>query len=252
MTWRKVLPNLITLAALLSSFFCLVAAAKGQFYLAAQLIMLVLILDGLDGILARLLRGTSKLGAELDTFVDMTGYGIAPAMILYYMIVPDAGIWAMVLVVLTLFSGAIRLSRFRIVDPFRGQHGYMGLPITVNAGWVAMIVLLSHSGSGYFDSLTLTSGLPALVIWGISAAMLFLQVSRVHYGKPVKKPIVFIAGAILVIMLFLQVEIAVAAAYIFCALGLYYTFVSPFLLRSENLVDAEDDEEDEVVSTGRS
>ncbi|MGA1529985.1 MAG: CDP-alcohol phosphatidyltransferase family protein, partial [Kiritimatiellia bacterium] len=143
MTWRKIVPNLITLGALLASFFCLVSAANGHFYQSAQLIMLVLILDGLDGIMARLLRGTSKLGAELDTFGDMTAYGIAPAMILFYMIVPDAGIWAMILVVLTIFSGAIRLSRFRIVDPFRGQHGYLGLPITVNAGWVAMIVMLS-------------------------------------------------------------------------------------------------------------
>ncbi|HMO50956.1 MAG TPA: CDP-alcohol phosphatidyltransferase family protein [Kiritimatiellia bacterium] len=241
MTWRKIVPNLITLAALLASFFCLVAAANGQFYLAAQLIMLVLILDGLDGIMARLLRGTSKLGAELDTFVDMTGYGIAPAMILYYMIVPDIGIWAMVLVVLTIFSGAIRLSRFRIIDPYRGQHGYMGLPITVNAGWVAMVVMLSHSGSGYLDSLTLTSGLSALVIWGVSAAMVFLQVSRVRYGKPVKKPAVFILGAVMVILLFIE-DFAMMSALAFCLMGLYYTFVSPFLLKHERM--EEDEAED--------
>ncbi|MGA1194042.1 MAG: CDP-alcohol phosphatidyltransferase family protein [Kiritimatiellia bacterium] len=242
MTWRKIVPNLITLGALLASFFCLVSAANGHFYQSAQLIMLVLILDGLDGIMARLLRGTSKLGAELDTFVDMTAYGIAPAMILFYMIVPDAGIWAMILVVLTIFSGAIRLSRFRIVDPFRGQHGYLGLPITVNAGWVAMIVMLSHSSAGYFDALTLTSGFPALVIWGVSAAMVFLQVSRVRYGKPVKNPVVFIIGAFMTILLFIP-DYAALSALAFCLLGLYYTFVSPFLLKSERLLDDEDEEE---------
>lgn len=246
MTWRKIVPNLITLGALVASFFSLVAAAKGHYYQAAQLIMLVLILDGLDGITARLLRGTSKLGAELDTFVDMTGYGIAPAMILFFMIVPAAPVWGMVLVMITLFSGAIRLSRFRIVDPFRGQHGYMGLPITVNAGWVAMVVMLSHSGSGYFDSLTLTSGLSALVIWGVSAAMVFLQVSRVRYGKPVKNPVVFILGAFMTILLFIP-DYAAMSALAFCLLGLYYTFVTPFLLKSEKML-AEDDEEEEVVS----
>jgi len=250
MTWRKILPNIITLGALLGSFFCIVAASREQFYLAAQLIMVVLILDGLDGILARLLRGTSKLGAELDTFVDMTGYGIAPAMIVYYMIVPQSGVWALILVVLTLFSGAIRLSRFRIVDPFRGQHGYLGLPITANAAWVAMVVILSHSGSGYFDSLTLTSGLPALLIWGISAGMVFLQVSRVRYGKPVKNPLIFILGAVLVIMLFMGQELAVYAAFAFCVAGLYYAFISPFLLKGENMADTEDDEE--AIHTGRS
>jgi len=248
MTWRKVVPNLITLAALLASFFCLVAAARGHFYQAAQLIMLVLILDGLDGIMARLLRGTSKLGAELDTFVDMTGYGIAPAMILYHMIVPEAGIWALVLVVLTLFSGAIRLSRFRIVDPFRGQHGYLGLPITVNASWVAMIVMLSHSGSGYFDSLTLTSGLPALIIWSVSAVMVFLQVSRVRYGKPVKNPIIFILGAIMTIMLFIE-EVAVLSCLGFCMSIVYYTFISPFLAKHD---EVEEDEESPSISAGPS
>jgi CDP-diacylglycerol--serine O-phosphatidyltransferase len=246
MTWRKVLPNLITLGALLASFFSLVLAAGGRFYLAAQLIMLVLILDGLDGIMARLLRGTSKLGAELDTFVDMIGYGIAPAMILFYMIVPEAGIWAMALVVITIFSGAIRLSRFRIVDPFRGQHGYLGLPITVNAGWVAMVVMLSHSSDGYFDSLTLTSGLPALMIWGVSAAMVFLQVSRVRYGKPVKNPVVFIIGAFMTILLFIP-DYAAMSALAFCLLGLYYTFVTPFLLKSEAML-ADEDEEEETVN----
>ncbi|HMO05433.1 MAG TPA: CDP-alcohol phosphatidyltransferase family protein [Kiritimatiellia bacterium] len=243
MTWRKIVPNLITLAALLASFFCLVFAASGKFYEAAQLIMVVLILDGLDGILARLLRGTTKLGAELDTFVDMTGYGIAPAMILYYLIVPDAGVWALALVVITLFSGAIRLSRFRIVDPFRGQHGYLGLPITVNAGWVAMVVMLSHSSNGRFDAASLTEGLPALLIWSVSAAMVFLQVSRVRYGKPVKNPAVFILGAVMVILLFVE-QYAHVSAMAFLFGILYYAFISPFLLKHERMEEASEDQEE--------
>jgi CDP-diacylglycerol--serine O-phosphatidyltransferase len=248
MTWRKVLPNLITLGALLAAFFSLVLAARGQVVLAAQLIMLVLILDGLDGILARLVRGTTKLGAELDTFVDMTGYGIAPAMILYTLVVPEAGIWAMVLVVLTLFSGAIRLSRFRIVDPFRGQHGYLGLPITVNAGWVAMVVILGHAGDGAVDRFSLTSGLSAAVLWGMSAAMVFLQVSRVRYGKPVKNPAVFATGAIMVVLLFVDAT-ARFAALGFCLLGLYYAFISPFVARSGDEEEAGEEEDSPAISS---
>ncbi len=248
MTWRKIVPNLITLGALLASFFCLIAAAEGKFNLAAQLIMLVLILDGLDGILARLLRGTSKLGAELDTFVDMTGYGIAPAMIIFYMIVPEAGLWAMILVVLTLFSGAIRLSRFRIIDPYRGQHGYMGLPITVNAGWVAMVVMLSEA-SGGFSVEHLVRGPTALAVWSVSAAMVFLQVSRVRFSKPVKKPAVFILGAVMTMLLFFE-NYAAWSALAFCVLGLYYTFVSPFLLKHQMMTAGEADEEESALDAG--
>jgi len=249
MTWRKLLPNIITLAALMSAFFSIVAAAEREFVLSAQLIMLTLILDGLDGIMARLVRGTSKLGAELDTFVDMTGYGVAPAAIIYFMIFPEVGVWALALVALTLFSGAIRLSRFRLVDPFRGQHGYMGLPITVNAGWVCMIVILSNA-SGSFDEITLTSGIPALIIWGISGAMVYLQVSRIRYGKPVKKPAMFILGAILTIMLFLKNEFMVAAAYGFSAFAIYYAFISPFL-EKHKLIDGSPEDDEEVISASR-
>jgi hypothetical protein len=76
--------------------------------------------------------------------------------------------------------------------------------------------------------------------------MVFLQVSRVRYGKPVKNPLVFILGAFMTILLFIP-DYAAMSALAFCLLGLYYTFISPFLLKSEQMLVEEDEESESVT-----
>ena len=141
--WRKCVPCACTFAALCAGMGSILAAGAGEFLLGAQLILVSLILDGLDGTLARLLRGQTSFGAELDTFVDITSFGIAPAALLY--LHPDGlqriPFWGLALAFAYAASGAARLSRFRVVDPYRGQRGYLGLPITVAAGFVAAYLI---------------------------------------------------------------------------------------------------------------
>jgi CDP-diacylglycerol--serine O-phosphatidyltransferase len=242
MSWRKILPNLVTLAAMLMAFFSIVKSGEGEYMLAAQLIMICLILDGLDGSIARLIKGTTKFGAELDTFVDITAYGVAPAMLIHEVIGKDFGFWGTALVALTVLSGVLRLSRFRVADPFRGQRGYCGLPITVNAGWVTLFVFATQSGLISEDHLSLVDGPLATLVWTCSVAFLFLQVSNVRYGKPTKAPLFFLAGIFMVMLLFFKLEVAVAAALGMCAYGFFYAFISPFLPKHDLL---EDDEEEE-------
>ena len=133
---RQMLPCLCTFAALGAGVGSLLAAGAGSYLLSAQLILVSLILDGLDGTLARLLHGQTSFGAELDTFVDITSFGIAPAVLLYFHPggLENVPVWGVVLACLYVMSGAARLSRFRVVDPYRGQRGYLGLPITTAAG----------------------------------------------------------------------------------------------------------------------
>ena len=82
--WRKSIPCACTILALCAGVVSILASVQGRFLLGAQLIFVSLILDGLDGTLARLLRGQSDFGGELDTFVDITSFGIAPAVLLYF------------------------------------------------------------------------------------------------------------------------------------------------------------------------
>lgn len=250
--WRKVIPNLFTLGALAAAVVGILKASHGEFLAASQLIMLCLVLDGLDGNVARWFKGSTKFGAELDTFVDIIGYGVAPAVLAYEVVMKDQGLWGLAFVCFTVMSGAMRLARFRVVDPFRGQHGYLGLPITVNAGWVSMFVFASQSGLVREDVITLSSGPLAALVWTVSVAMLLLQVSTVRYTKPTKAPLFFAGGIAMVVMLFLKAEVALVSSLAIAAYGVFYAFISPFMPRHAALVEAaaeevDEDEEEEPV-----
>lgn len=256
MTWRKILPFCATVAALLAGLFSIFKSSSGEFILAAQFIMLAMFLDGLDGKLARLLEGTTEFGAELDTFVDITAFGIAPAVLAYQMLFKDCGFLGMMFVSFMVLSGAIRLSRFKVVDPFRGEHGYLGLPITAQAGWVAAFVIIAGAGVLDEDFVSLTHGPVAALVWGGSLAMLVLQVSHVHYFKPTKSWFLFIGGAFLIIMLFAKLPVAFTAALILLAYGFFYVFCSPFFNRRYNIIDVAGEDaaaqDQEAARQGRS
>ncbi len=230
---RAILPVVLTLGAMCAGFASIVMSAHSEYVWAARLIILSMILDGLDGALARLLKGTSSFGAELDTFVDMTSFGIAPALLAYEACWHHFGPWGKVLAGFMVLSGASRLSRFRIIDPLRGQGGFLGLPITCAGGFVTCIVFVAYSGAVQewgWTWFNLTQGPLAWTVWTAVTLMLVLQVSHVRYTKASKHPVVFLAGIVLVVALFLNIHLlASVAALGGCAAGLYFAFLSPFI-----------------------
>ena len=229
---RKFIPCACTFLALCAGVGSILAAGQGNYLLSAQLILVSLILDGLDGTLARLLRGQTVFGAELDTFVDITSFGIAPAVLLYFYPggLQSVPVWGLALAFLYVMSGAARLSRFRVVDPYRGQRGFLGLPITTAAGFVAtyLIALEIVDGSGL--PVSLTSGPLAAGFWSALLLMLVLQVSHVRYSKPTKNPKVLFPSIALVVMLFIP-AVALYSAMLMFAYGIWFAFVSPFFFR---------------------
>ncbi len=246
--WRKIVPNLFTLGAMVAAVLSILHAVDGRPVAAAQLIMLALAFDGLDGNVARWCRGSTTFGAELDTFVDIVAYGVAPAVLSYELVMKDHGAWGVAFVCLTVMSGALRLARFRVVDPFRGQHGYLGLPITVNAGWVAMFAIMDGAGTLGGGALNLAAGPLAAIVWSCSAVFLFLQVSNVHYGKPTKAPVFFAAGLIMILMLFLKQEVMAAAAAAIACYAIYYGFITPFMPRHVEAIEAAAEDQPEPAA----
>ena len=245
MTWRKIIPNLFTLAALVAAVISILKAAHGEFMESSQLIMLCLILDGLDGNLARFFKGTTKFGAELDTFVDITAYGLAPAMLIHETVAKEFGTAGLLLVGWTVLSGALRLSRFRVADPNRGNKGFTGLPITANATWVAMLTFIVQSDLVNDPRVSLTSGPFAIIAWSASVVMLCLQISNVRYSKPSKTPMLFVGGIVMVALLFMHQHAAVASALAMCAYVFFYAFVTPFLPKHHDVLEVDEDEEDD-------
>lgn len=246
LTWRQLIPLTVTLMAMLCGFFSILVTVEsmnetleraGEMHRwAALLIMLAMILDGIDGNIARKLNGCTEIGAELDTYVDMTAFGIAPAVLIYTVMltgsVPEDSariFWRVAMTALVVLSGVVRLARFKAKDPERGQGGYTGLPITACAGWVAMLVFISQSQP--FENYSLHRGLVAGVF--VTGVLLFisLQVSNVRYPKPTKHPALFIPMVIMVCVLFGPQNIAVPAAVFMILMVLGYIFLGPLYMK---------------------
>ncbi len=247
-SWRQLIPFFITAAALVAGLFAILKTLSGDYVIACQFIMLSMILDGLDGNVARWLNGCSDLGAELDTFVDITSFGVAPAVLAYETTLKHWGFWGLALTAFIVLSGAYRLARFKVVDPDHGQLGYLGLPITVCAGWITLFVFITHAEILDSDWFTLAQGPLAIFVWGATVAMLVLQISHAHYGKPTKRLFFFVLCMFMVLLLFLKDKMAVSAALAMCAYGFFYAFVTPFLPHHVIALpgDEEDEEEEET------
>lgn len=229
MTWRQLIPTVLTLLAMLCGFFGILFSLEGhEHYLrAAQFIMLAMILDGMDGNIARKLKGTSPFGAELDTYVDMTAFGLAPAVLIYNFSLCGHFLWRVLMTASVVLSGVIRLARFKVRDLDRGQSGYCGLPITASAGWVALFVFMSETGA-WGDAFNLNKGPMAVVFLMGVIAMITLQVSNVRYPKPSKRMVIFVPCVILVLLLFAPyADVARLAAAAMVGLGLLYVIIGP-------------------------
>jgi len=242
--WRQAVPTAFTILAMLAGFISILVTIQGMlnpaietaqmnfwFRFSAQLIMLAMILDGIDGNLARLLKGQSDFGAELDTYVDLTAFGIAPAILIFAVTLQSKDMtWRVALPSAVALSGMVRLARFKVKDPLRGQAGYAGLPITANAGWVAMFVFISQSHPE--DGFSLNQGWVATLFLVGIFCFIILQVTNLRYPKPTKKAVFFIPCVILVAMLFCpQESIAVKAAVASIVLGIVYIILGPLFVK---------------------
>lgn len=148
---RLLIPNLITLLALCAGLSAIRMALEGKFDVAIYLVLLAAILDSMDGRIARLLKGTSKFGAELDSLADFVSFGAVPALILYLWGMKLAGSFGWIAVLVFSICGALRLARFnvQIDDPNRPAwmaNFFTGVPIPAAAILLLLPIYLERSG----------------------------------------------------------------------------------------------------------
>ncbi len=168
----KVLPNVITIGNLFFGLLALKLVHDGLWEFAAITVIAGMLCDGLDGIVARMLKTESAFGKELDSLSDMVTFGVAPAFIMYVAVLHEIGVIGWVVSVVFPVCGALRLARFNVR---KGIPGYfVGLPITIAGGVLATMAL-------YSEVMTSPSVL-VLAMLGLS----FLMVSSIKYPN-VKK-----------------------------------------------------------------
>ncbi|MCM8595825.1 CDP-diacylglycerol--serine O-phosphatidyltransferase [Accumulibacter sp.] len=131
-----VLPNLFTTGALFCGFFAIVQAMTGSFERAAEAIFVAMVLDGLDGRVARMTRTQSAFGAEFDSLSDMVSFGVAPALVTYAWALEDMGRLGWIAAFIYCVGAALRLARFNTTLEVIDRRYFQGLPSPAAAALV--------------------------------------------------------------------------------------------------------------------
>ena len=185
---RTLVPNVITLLALCAGLTAIRLAVEDRLEWALAAIVFAAMLDGIDGRVARMLKGTSRFGAELDSLADFVNFGVAPALILYFWGLHElksAG-WIAALMVFAICA-ALRLARFNVMieDPNRpawAGNYFVGVPAPAGAITVLLPIYVQFLGVPHSDFVA-----PLTFLYTLGIA--FLMVSRlpVFSGKRVGK-----------------------------------------------------------------
>ncbi|HRP95289.1 MAG TPA: CDP-diacylglycerol--serine O-phosphatidyltransferase [Rhodocyclaceae bacterium] len=135
-----ILPNLFTTAALFAGFYAIVQAMHARYEFAAVAIFVAMVLDGLDGRVARLTHTQSAFGAEYDSLSDMVSFGAAPALVMYEWALKDLGKLGWVAAFIYCAGAALRLARFNTNIDVVDKRFFQGLPSPAAAALVAGMV----------------------------------------------------------------------------------------------------------------
>jgi len=221
---RFVLPNLVTLLAICLGLTGVRFAIEGYFDMAVYAIIVAAILDGLDGRIARALKGTSRFGAELDSLADFVDFGVAPALVLYFWSMHEHRSIGWFAALIFAIAGALRLARFNVMidDPNKpawSGNFFVGMPAPAGAVLV-MLPLYLHFGLGMANDRAYVPFEIAYVLF-----IAFLMASRIpHFsGKRVGRvprewfiPVLLgiLALLLLIVMFPMQMLFVLSLAYL--------------------------------------
>ncbi len=164
------LPNLLTLMNLCLGTLALISLFAGDYRRSAVYILVAVLLDGMDGRLARRLNMTSELGKQMDSLSDLVSFGVAPAILIFVGILEPAygfGVFPIAVTILFVMCGAYRLARFNVLNI---SDYFVGVPITAAGGLLGALSFLG-------------SLVPALAFLLIVPLLSFLMVSTVRVPK---------------------------------------------------------------------
>jgi CDP-diacylglycerol--serine O-phosphatidyltransferase len=196
-----ILPNLFTTAALFAGFYAIVQAMNGLFEQAAVAIFIAMVLDGLDGRVARLTRTQSAFGAEYDSLSDMVSFGAAPALIVYEWALKGMGKLGWMAAFIYCVGAALRLARFNTNIDLVDKRYFQGLPSPAAAALVAGLVwvMIDNGIAGpdirwYACALTIFAGISMV------SNVLFYSGKEINLRKSVPFIVIiaFVIGLLLV------------------------------------------------------
>ncbi len=172
---RIILPNIFTLVGVCIGLSSIKFAFDGRFEISALAIIVAAIIDGLDGRIARLIKGTSKVGKELDSLTDVISFGVAPAFIMYFWKLNELGRVGWLICLIYVVCVALRLARFNVNstgEPSWKDNFFQGVPSPSGGILVLMPLIYSLSGLELFN-----------VNYELLAPILFIAISFLLISK---------------------------------------------------------------------
>ncbi|WXL26954.1 CDP-diacylglycerol--serine O-phosphatidyltransferase [Ectopseudomonas mendocina] len=170
------LPNLFTTANLFAGFYAIVNAMNGNFYVAAAAVFVAMVLDGIDGRVARLTNTQSAFGAEYDSLSDMVAFGVAPALLAFEWALGSLGKVGWMVAFIYVAGAALRLARFNTQIGSTDKRYFIGLASPAAAGVVAGTVWA-------FSDFGIKGSNMAFVVAVLVAAAGMLMVSNIKYNS---------------------------------------------------------------------
>jgi CDP-diacylglycerol---serine O-phosphatidyltransferase len=181
---RTLAPNLVTLLALCAGLTGIRMAFENRYALALAAIVFAAILDGIDGRLARLLKGTSRFGAELDSLADFVNFGVAPGVVLYFWGLHEVKSAGWIAAMAFAIAAGLRLARFNVMldDPNRPawqSNFFVGIPAPAGAITVLLPFYIHALGLPRLAFITA----PSTLVYTLAIALLMVSRLPVYSGK---------------------------------------------------------------------
>ena len=219
------LPNFITTCGLFAGFYAIVAGMRGDFSYAAVAIYVAMLMDGLDGRVARLTHTSSPFGAELDSLADMVAFGAAPAMIVFNWGLHNLGKIGWLVAFVYCACAGLRLARFNVMIGVVDKKYFQGLPSPSAAALVVGYVYICAEYD--FSSLPIVIlGLFITLLAGLSMVsnVRFYSFKEFHFHQtaPFRALLMFLA---LLVFLFYYPEEVIYGFFVLYALVSYFLWI---------------------------
>jgi CDP-diacylglycerol--serine O-phosphatidyltransferase len=251
-TARVILPNMLTLIGVCIGLTSIRFALDGRFEFAIVAIILAAIIDGLDGRIARLIKGTSKVGKELDSLTDMISFGVAPAFIMYFWKLNTLGRFGWLVCLIYVICVALRLARFNVnsgQEPSWRDNFFEGVPSP--AGGILVLTPLIFSMTN-FEFITINYDIVVPIFFIVTSLLLISKFPSYSFKKIViqrKTTIFLLFGIVLFFGLLLIYPfnvIAISAIIYLAMLPISFFHYQKLKKQNEdqNLKDEDDDLED--------
>ena len=249
-TARVILPNMLTLIGVCIGLTSIRFALDGRFEFAIVAIILAAIIDGLDGRIARLIKGTSKVGKELDSLTDMISFGVAPAFIMYFWKLNTLGRFGWLVCLIYVICVALRLARFNVnsgQEPSWRDNFFEGVPSP--AGGILVLTPLIFSMTN-FELITLNYDIVVPIFFIVTSLLLISKFPSYSFKKIViqRKTTIFLLFGIVLffgLLLIYPFNVIALSAIVYLAL-LPISFFHYQKLKKENEDQNFRDEDDDL------